>query len=290
MDPTSVLKLVREQKRQIDMSHQPINSNSPNSLNKDNLKMHAEMNFPSNFAKLGTDSAHSDHSKLYHHNIKVGVKYMTMFPYKQQDTSGNMNQIAYNQQHILRNKSLNYIPTINGSNQSNPSNYSFNHQMDSLSRSGSAKSSTSDSGIGSTSPFSDCSDFSISNSVPLNNHSMNLQKINKKTQQQVYSMNKPYQFSNLAQLEEPIKLQSIDYRAYKIAMDKQQKSNMVLVNNNGSQIVYDKSLIPNQIKNFADNCAYPVAVATKRKYSEFHNDQLNMTESYQVRTHSQNLT
>jgi len=214
MDPNSVLKIVREQNRYINDSFNTQNNtypsedlyyrkseynnvenyikngtashvvtdktdmNSPYERNILVMKSNFERNFQNQFPSEKNESLNNNNSitnertnnNINKSNASLNVLYnqnknMKVFNHQNETSySPSLTNMALQKQHVLKSSNVSNL------------NYSFGHQKDSLSRSASVKSVASDSGIGSASPLSDCSDIPMNSN---NNNSHNFHRIAK---------------------------------------------------------------------------------------------------------------
>lgn len=161
MDPTSVLQLVREQNRHINDSFNThvTAKNTVDSHTEDFYFNKSLSHYPT---KNGTDNSYTN---PYEKKISLIKNYPNQSPAidKAPDKFSNGNSTKSNAS--TANMTLQKQHALKSSSASNL-NFSFSHQKDSLSRSASVKSVASDSGVGSASPLSDCSDIPAATNNP----------------------------------------------------------------------------------------------------------------------------
>ena len=153
MDPTRVLELVRKQRRQINetFAHNPKNSDN------DIMPNHQQgFVMPSEAASFSRQPTYTQSEHSYNNNYYVDYfNYNNYRPASKLYVLNNKGEVEYLQPDTARLRA----------------NYErHGNQIESMSRSGSVKSVASDSGVGSTSPLSDCSDFGQNNNFKSSRH------------------------------------------------------------------------------------------------------------------------
>jgi hypothetical protein len=233
MDPNSIIKLLRQQRRQINDSFTSNSNNidfaktnidyNNNIINKQQYQKEMLNNNNNNNSTFLVPSGYGNNNntatnrlvtsypndKAYYDNLKMATLEANKnqiscqnYNYRMEYSNNNNNNLnlinsAKNDSHLMNMK----IQKRNEPNSSSQINYYQQHTNESMTRSASVKSAASDSGIGSTSPLSDCSDLCGSN--PLNNNNNNNNSNNKR--QYLYEKNKYNIIPNGLKTEEVIK-------------------------------------------------------------------------------------